>query len=76
MNKQEQTHLVNPLAWGRQRQADPGEFEASLVYLGNSRSARSTQWDPVSKKLKKQKGPFSLAKLYSCAPPLLLVYLL
>lgn len=69
MNKQEQTHLVNPLAWGRQRQADPGEFEASPVYIGNSRSARSTQWDPVSKKLKKYKRSIFPGQTVLLSPP-------
>ena len=37
----------------RQRQGDPCEFEASLVYRVSSRTARATQRNPV---LKKQTG--------------------
>jgi hypothetical protein len=36
----------------RQRQVDLIEFEASLVYRVSSRTARATQRNPVSKKLK------------------------
>jgi hypothetical protein len=44
------THLIPAL--GRQRQAD---FEASLVYKVGSRTARTIQRNPVSKKNKTQK---------------------
>jgi hypothetical protein len=37
------------LVLGRQRRADLGEFEASLVYRVCSRTARATQRNPVSK---------------------------
>ena len=37
------------LTLGRQRQADHLSFEASLVYRANSRTARATQRNPVSK---------------------------
>jgi hypothetical protein len=35
--------------WG-QRQVDLSEFNASLVYKSNSRTAKATQRDPVLKK--------------------------
>jgi hypothetical protein len=38
---------------GRGRQTS--EFEASLVYRVSSRTARATQRNPVSKKLKRKK---------------------
>jgi hypothetical protein len=34
---------------GGQRQVDPCEFLASLVYILSSRPARATQIDPISK---------------------------
>jgi hypothetical protein len=37
------------LQLGRQRQADLFEFETSLVYRANSRTARATQRNPVFK---------------------------
>jgi hypothetical protein len=37
-------------AFGRQKQEDLYEFEASLVYRVNSRIARTTQRNPVLKK--------------------------
>ena len=37
----------------RQRQADLCEFEASLVYIASSRTARATLKHPVSKQTKK-----------------------
>jgi hypothetical protein len=37
-------------AFGRQRQVDLYEFEASLVYRMSSRAAKATQRNPVSKK--------------------------
>jgi hypothetical protein len=37
------------LAYGRQRQVDLCEFQASLVYGVNSRAARTTQRKSVSK---------------------------
>jgi hypothetical protein len=42
-------------AFGRQRQVDLCEFEASLVYKGSSRTVRATQRNPVSKGKQKQK---------------------
>lgn len=33
----------------RQRQEDLSQFKASLVYIGNSGIARTTQRDPISK---------------------------
>ena len=41
-------------AW-RQRQADLCEFKASLIYKVSSRTIRSTQRNPVSKKQKEKK---------------------
>ena len=41
--------------FGRQRQADLSEFEASLVYRVSSRTSRATQRNPVSKKTRKKK---------------------
>ena len=40
----------------RQRQKDLCEFKVSLVYGASSRTARAIQRDPVSKKLKNEKG--------------------
>ena len=37
-------------ALGRQRQVDPSEFKASLVYRASSRTAKTTQRNPASKK--------------------------
>jgi hypothetical protein len=37
------------LAFGRQRQTDLCEFDASLVYRASSRIARAPQRNPVSK---------------------------
>jgi hypothetical protein len=42
-------------AFGRQRQADLREFEASLVYRVSSRKARATQRSPVWKETKNKK---------------------
>ena len=42
-------------ALGRQRQAYLYEFEASLVYKVSSRTARTTQRNPVSEKPKGEK---------------------
>jgi hypothetical protein len=39
----------------RQRQADLYEFKASLVYRVSSRTARTSQRNPVSEKKKKKK---------------------
>jgi hypothetical protein len=41
-------HLPLVLALRRQRQADLHEFEASLFYRVNSKTARATQIDSVS----------------------------
>jgi hypothetical protein len=46
------TPLISAL--GRQRQVDLCEFKASLVYRMNSRTARATQRNPVSKNKTKQ----------------------
>jgi hypothetical protein len=43
-------------ALGRQKQARISEFEASLVYRVNSRTARTIQRNPVSKNKKKKKS--------------------
>jgi hypothetical protein len=48
----ERTPLVPTLR--KQRQADLCEFQASMVYRVSSKTARVTQWDPVSKKQNKQ----------------------
>jgi hypothetical protein len=40
---------------GRQRQEDLCEFEASLVYIMSSRTARAIWRDPISKEKKKRK---------------------
>lgn len=37
------------LALVRQKQEDLSQFKASLVYIGNSGTARTTQRDPISK---------------------------
>jgi hypothetical protein len=42
-------HTPLTSALGRQRQAYPCEFEASLVYRLSSRTARAIQRNPVSK---------------------------
>lgn len=42
-------------ALGRLRQADPYEFKARLVYRSNSRTARVTQRNAVSKQNKRNK---------------------
>ena len=50
--------LIPPLK--RPRQADLGEFESSLVYKVNSRTARAvTQRNPVSKTRKQRQKPTS-----------------
>ena len=41
--------------FGRQRQADLSEFEASLVYRVSSRTSRAIQRNPVSKNKTKNK---------------------
>lgn len=46
------THLIPALR--RQRQVDLYEFEANLVYRASSRTAKTTQWDPVSKNQKEE----------------------
>ena len=46
-------HTFNP-ALGRQRKVN-SNFEASLVYIVNSRTARAIQRNPVSKKTNKKK---------------------
>jgi hypothetical protein len=42
-------------ALGRQRQVDPCEFKAGLVYRASSRTARATQRNPVSKSQEKKR---------------------
>jgi 3-polyprenyl-4-hydroxybenzoate decarboxylase len=42
-------------AFRRQRQVDLCEFQASLIYTVNSRTARAIQRNPVSKKKKKER---------------------
>ena len=42
--------------FGRQRQADLCEFEASLAYRVSSRTMRSTQRNPASIKERKKEG--------------------
>ena len=42
------------LAPRRQRQVDVCEFQASLVYRASSRTAKTTQRNPVSKNQKQQ----------------------
>ena len=42
-------HTFNPSTLGRLRQVELCEFEASLVYIVNSRTARAIERDPVSK---------------------------
>jgi hypothetical protein len=37
------------VAFGKQRQSDISEFEASLIYRVSSRTARATQRNPLSK---------------------------
>lgn len=60
-------------AFGMLRQA-VCEFESSLVYTMNSRTARDAQRDPVSKKRKigkdypKVKGSFHLCRLIPFSP--------
>ena len=49
-------HAFNPCTQ-RQRQAELLEFEASLVFRVNSRTARATQRNPVSKKPKTKNQP-------------------
>jgi hypothetical protein len=44
----------------RQKQVDVCEFEGSMVYRVSSRTARTTQRNPVSKQ-NKTKQPYSLA---------------
>ena len=47
-------HAFNPSTW----EASRSEFEASLVYRGSSRTARSTQRNLVSKNKNKTKKPW------------------
>ena len=49
-------HIPLIPALGRQRQANLCEFEASLVYKINSRTARATQRNPVSNQKEKKDG--------------------
>ena len=54
-------HTLTPaLRRQRQRQAELCEFEASLVYGVSSRTARTTQRNPVSKNQKEKKSIFHL----------------
>lgn len=46
------THVFNPNIWKAEARG-PCEFEASLIYMVNSRSVRAAQRDPVSKGKKK-----------------------
>jgi hypothetical protein len=49
-------HIFNPFdVGGRRGHIDLCEFEASLICRVNSRTARATQRNPVSKILKKKK---------------------
>ena len=45
-------HAFNPSTRGKKRQVDFFEFEANLVYRASSRTARTTQKHPASKKQK------------------------
>ena len=45
-------HTFSPNIFGKQKQVDFCEFEASLVYRASSRTARATQRNPVLKKVK------------------------
>jgi hypothetical protein len=60
------THLAHTLvpALKRQRQASLCEFKASLLYRNSSKTARATQWNPVSnKQTNKQKVYYGLKKM-------------
>ena len=47
-------HTFNPSTQEAEKQVDLCEFEASLVYRESSRTARATQRNPVSKKIKQE----------------------
>jgi hypothetical protein len=48
-------HTFSPNIFGKQKQVDFCEFEASLVYRASSRTARATKSNPALQKTKQNK---------------------
>jgi hypothetical protein len=50
----------------RKIETDLYEFKTSLIYIASFRSARIRQWDPVSKKKKKERKKENKRKISNC----------